>query len=363
MTDDHLSLDDLAELDEGLLPPERTSAVRAHLHGCSQCQARATSIADVRGRLANLPPVTMPADVKARMDQAIAAERDVAAGSASHAGEDEEAPSAAVVDLSSRTPDVMPARGSVKRPAFGRPSMPAIAVAATFVLAGGAIIIGHANHSSSDGASSGGASVTAGQEGGQIVLPESTANLTLAHTGTTYTTTDIGTSVQGLLGAASTLDTNGSAQPTVGESPTPGPSDGVGGGAAQSTGGARASKSAKASRKRSQPHRSSAPVTSSGSLNAAGSGASAKPIPKALKPLATSRNKILDCARNITGELDAVPLTVDFARWSNPPVYKHAPSAIFIFRSPKPNTVVVYVTNPSCSGNDIVREFAQVPLP
>ena len=43
--DTHLTLDELAELDEGLLAPERELEVRSHLDGCAECRARADAIA------------------------------------------------------------------------------------------------------------------------------------------------------------------------------------------------------------------------------------------------------------------------------------------------------------------------------
>ena len=144
VTDDHLSLDELAELDEGLLSPERTSAIRAHLHGCDECRARARGDRDhARRSLADLPTGrrcrrrSAPASTQALDDEA--AERGPRQR-AEAAGIRRRARPRIASDARS------PAPGTVARRRFGRPTLPSSAVAAALVLAVGAIVVGAVNH-------------------------------------------------------------------------------------------------------------------------------------------------------------------------------------------------------------------------
>ncbi len=73
---EHLDLDALAYLDEGLLDgtPE-APATRAHLAGCAVCQERLGELMAVRTELASVPPERgTPFDVVRRIDVALAAE-------------------------------------------------------------------------------------------------------------------------------------------------------------------------------------------------------------------------------------------------------------------------------------------------
>lgn len=67
---EHIDLETLAELDEGLLE-ERADSLRAHLASCPQCQQRAADLTEVRRALAAAPAPTMPSDVADRIDTAI----------------------------------------------------------------------------------------------------------------------------------------------------------------------------------------------------------------------------------------------------------------------------------------------------
>jgi hypothetical protein len=69
---DHLSLDALAELQEGIA--DDADALRRHLDGCADCRARAGQLHTSRALLSALPTDSMPADVAARIDAALAAE-------------------------------------------------------------------------------------------------------------------------------------------------------------------------------------------------------------------------------------------------------------------------------------------------
>lgn len=59
----------LAELDAGLPTAE---GLRRHVVGCPACAGRLGAIAELRRRLAGLPPESMPAAISARIEQALA---------------------------------------------------------------------------------------------------------------------------------------------------------------------------------------------------------------------------------------------------------------------------------------------------
>lgn len=71
---DHPSFDELADLDAGGLDEASTATVEAHLaSGCRRCTEVLTGLSAVRADLADLPPERIPADVAARLDDALAA--------------------------------------------------------------------------------------------------------------------------------------------------------------------------------------------------------------------------------------------------------------------------------------------------
>ncbi|MET9396342.1 zf-HC2 domain-containing protein [Kitasatospora sp. NPDC002965] len=73
-TGPHPSVDELADLAEGLVEPaDAAGALRRHLADCAECRETADALAEVRTLLgaAEAPPV--PADVAARIDAALAA--------------------------------------------------------------------------------------------------------------------------------------------------------------------------------------------------------------------------------------------------------------------------------------------------
>ena len=78
MSDDpgsgHVDDETLADWQEGLLPAEADLAVRGHLAGCGACAARRDALAALPGRLAAAAETgSVPEDVAARIDRAIAA--------------------------------------------------------------------------------------------------------------------------------------------------------------------------------------------------------------------------------------------------------------------------------------------------
>lgn len=296
MSDEHLSLDELAELDEGLPDPERTRAARAHLDGCAQCRAGAEAIASTRAALAALPPEPMPDDVKARLDRALAGAAPPSAGST-----------------------VVPSLDTHRKRKFGRPSLPASAAASVILLAFAAIVVAAIMHGGG-ATSSGGASEASGS-----TLPNSTAapaqpqNYTQTSTGQTYTPSKLLADVPGLVAGLSSagFSANGSEAPASVGTPSAAPSP--------------------------QAH-----------------ALDNQPVPVALRPLYDSRAKLLACAAFLTGNPNAVPLTVDFGRWTNGTL-KRVPSAVFVMRDPNPDVVDVYVTAPACNGGSL-RTYVKVPV-
>lgn len=71
--DDHPSVEELADLAEGLVEPaEAARTLRRHLDGCAECRETAEALAEVRTLLGAVEPEPMPADVMARLDAALA---------------------------------------------------------------------------------------------------------------------------------------------------------------------------------------------------------------------------------------------------------------------------------------------------
>jgi anti-sigma factor RsiW len=74
-TDPHPEVAELSALSEGLLSPERSAEVRAHLADCVLCADVLESLEEIRGLLGTLPgPQRMPEDIAGRIDAALAAE-------------------------------------------------------------------------------------------------------------------------------------------------------------------------------------------------------------------------------------------------------------------------------------------------
>lgn len=95
-TDEHPEVAEISALSEGLLPPSRSSDVRAHLADCPLCEDVRTSLVEIRDALGTLPgPQAMPADIAGRIDAALAAEALLDSTSTTHA---EQAPEAEMRD-------------------------------------------------------------------------------------------------------------------------------------------------------------------------------------------------------------------------------------------------------------------------
>lgn len=67
----HLDLAALAELDEGLLDPDRADRARAHVEGCPVCQDERRRLRAVGAALRSLPAEPMPAPVAGRLDDSL----------------------------------------------------------------------------------------------------------------------------------------------------------------------------------------------------------------------------------------------------------------------------------------------------
>ena len=73
---EHFTLDELAELDMGLLDRalltrRRAREATSHVADCEECSARADALRKTQESLRDLGPVQMPAEVAARLDRAL----------------------------------------------------------------------------------------------------------------------------------------------------------------------------------------------------------------------------------------------------------------------------------------------------
>jgi hypothetical protein len=330
VSNDHLSLDELAELDEGLLPGERLSAVQAHMHDCGQCRTRAEGITSTRAMLAALPAVTMPADVSARLDQTLAA---AAPGPLEPRVEEPTVPPAAtdnpaVLPAPDHPDTIVPNVTEIHRSRFnvGRPSAAAAALVIIFAMAVTAVVIGYHNRSSSGG-SAGSASAGTGDvaHAPGVIASDQPRNLTKSSTGQTYTAGNLDSLIPGLVGSVTT--NNERIPATTAPAPVAG----------SPTFGA-----------------SQTPTTTHSDTRLTN-----QAVAPALKALASSTSKLLGCAARITTQADAVPLEVDFGYWTDGAIHK-APAAIFVFKAADPSKLAVYVTNATCSGNTLIRTYRSV---
>lgn len=324
MNDEHVPGDELAELDEGLLPAIRAAQVDEHLADCAPCRERRAQIGEVRHRLAALPPVSMPGGVSDRI-------------SASLRGDSRTPPRDTGVHDSTVVPLQPPSRHRRRPPALA-------GVAATIVVlaAIAAVVVGHFRHHS--GASH--HQVTAGSAAAHRPLVEAAPHQFTVHTtGRNYTPSSLPAAVPALV-------TGGLAGAT--ETATPGPSSSqyaARSGTSGASGSGGEGHGVAPDKQTRQP--ALAPAQAAGTVSG--------PVPGPLRHLYQSRSALLDCAATVSDTPGAVPLTVDFARWTNNN-YHAAPSVIFVFRQ-SPTTALTIVTGPTCAGLDAVRDYRIVPLP
>lgn len=68
---EHISIDELADADSGLLDPGRSAVVEDHLAHCAGCRGQAAALGQVSARLGAEPDPVMPASVLARLEAAL----------------------------------------------------------------------------------------------------------------------------------------------------------------------------------------------------------------------------------------------------------------------------------------------------
>jgi hypothetical protein len=165
---DHVSLDVIAALREGLLEPREAKRARAHVQACSTCAARDEELQRVPAalrRIADAEPAPVPPWVAQRLDAALAAE----------AGSDGIAPAPLPDDV----PSIAGASGSGRRGRGpgSRLLRPLAAAAAVCLLAGGGYAIFRAaeppagTRSAALHRATPSASATAPNRGGPLIEP------------------------------------------------------------------------------------------------------------------------------------------------------------------------------------------------
>jgi hypothetical protein len=182
----HLDIDTLADLQEGLLEPERVTTVTGHLDGCAECRALSEALDGVRAALRSGGPaadVAAPADVVRRLDDALAA---AAAPLATAA--------ATVTPLTSVT-------AWARQPWKTR----VLQAAAVFVLVAAVGALGYAGVQGLSGRNAG--SDSAGSSGGKSLTEKGAAagasgKYSITSSGRDYTTSSLRSAVPGLLSAA-----------------------------------------------------------------------------------------------------------------------------------------------------------------
>jgi anti-sigma factor RsiW len=314
---EHLSFDELAELAEGLLARRRAAAVRAHLAACAECAERAAMLERSTATLRGLRPVTMPEDVAARLDLALA-NADAAGGET-----------------------VVPDLGSVRRRRLSSLSWPYAAAAAVVAVA--AVGIGFAvtgnHHDKGSAAASNATSALAPL----VSTAAPSTPLVQAETGRTYTPDTLRALAPELLGP--TADVTGRTSGGLARGPA---------GGAPLVPGAEPSVNSGSGSAKSAPPRAALPGTTE-------QFATHNPVPTALERYANSRRALLHCAAYITDTPGAQPLAVDYARWSDPKNHLHkVPSLILVFADPDDAQLLdVYVVAPACDSASL-RTFTEI---
>jgi hypothetical protein len=297
---DHLSFDELAELDEGLLSPERAAEVRALLAECPDCRERADAIAATKTTLAELRVEPMPDAIKARIDRALAG-------------------------AAPKTDSVVPDLSAYRARRFGMPMIGASIAAVVVTLAIVVVVVGHyqSNNGELGSTSAAGGSGAATAREPSVAVPQPN-DYVRASTNSNYSPTQLQADIPGLVAK---LPVATSIYGSLENGPAASPSSTT---APQST-----------------------PVSPSSVAR--------HRVPANLRPLYNSRAKLLACARVVSGIPNAVPLAVDFGRWSNGAIH-NVPAIVMIFRDANPEQVDVYVTDPTCSGTGQIYAYVKVPL-
>jgi hypothetical protein len=175
----HLDVDTLADLQEGLLDPDRATAVAAHLTECGECRATRAPRDDILVLLRDQVgdgAETAPEDVVRRLDEALA-----------DAGPSVATASTTVTALPTRQPTPMGTRG--------------LQAAAVFVLLAAVAALGYGGIKAIGGGSSG-ADTAAGSAGGGKAARESAGDLStyrVSNSGRDYTEASLKAAVPDLL--------------------------------------------------------------------------------------------------------------------------------------------------------------------
>ncbi len=187
---EHLELDRIADLQEGLLDEGQATQARAHLADCDQCRSEAAALLDLRARLAAVVTDPMPDDVVARLDAALVDE----ARAEPTLAEPTLAERRTVTPLRARRPQRQPSSGS---------RLLSAAAAAALLLAGVAVAVSFLSRSGgNDSTSSTAATKQSGRD--DSVSPEAGGRYPVLSSGTDYTAKTVAAAVPRLLSAPAT---------------------------------------------------------------------------------------------------------------------------------------------------------------
>lgn len=313
---EHPDVDTLADFGAGQLEAPVADGVRRHLDGCAECRSRLTSYDDVALLLHDLPPVRMPDDVLARLEEAL---REEAAGRRAEptplAAPSLQEPAPAVTAVG--RPLGSASRWRRWRAGRSGTGLAGLAAAAAVVLLVGGVVAGALHvrnggdaHSRASAGSSGGATLAA--------PPHSYAT---THSGADYTKASLAAAIPALIGSPA-------------HAPQAAPLYNSGSDAAAGTAGGPTS-----------------PLPAS---PAGESGAKSGPTSlSVMDPLAQQPAVLFACIAALSGSRSgAVPLAVDIARFND------QPAAVIVLPSPgHPADVEAWVVGPGCGrtpGNDVL---------
>jgi hypothetical protein len=301
VSEQHLSLDELAELAEGLLARRRSRAAHEHLATCETCRDHAEAISATTAALREVGPVTMPAEVVARLDRVLASASDAPAGET-----------------------VVPDLSAVRQRRLPNVNWSYAAAAAVVVIAGVSIAVaatGGRHHPATEAAT---------QLPRPLVATTAPRSIVQLETGRTYQPSSLSQLVPGLLGT-----------------PTDSTAAGLG-----ASGLAEPAPSAAGAHGTAGPKRYATNLPSEAPQNSATGGV----VPAPLRRYADSRPTLLACAALITDTHGAQPLAVDFARWSNPTAHvKPVPALVMVFADPQDSDKLdVYVVAPACNDGSLL---------
>jgi hypothetical protein len=298
----HVDVDELADEHEGLVPPERSAQIAAHLSSCSDCQQVRRRLDDVTARLAAAPPEPMPTPVADRVDAALLAARG--------------------------TPATVVPIGPGPRRGVTLAGLGAVAAVAAFVAA---VLVSHSARHVPTGA---GSAASGGPSGSTTlaVTPAQTQRLMAVEraSGTAYTKASLLPTVSRRLSGSTTA---GAMAPAAGVQNSP-------------DAGSSAASSA--------PSASHAPAGSATPSSALSAGA----VPAALRPLAANPTRLASCIEQLV-QKPLQPALVDFAHFAGKP-------AAVIVLPEDPGHDIAWVVGADCGqpgAEGDFRFYQEVPKP